>query len=58
MSEPKHTPTSACCVIIVKHLQILILLVQEASLTYSGSYACHASVGIVSQVMVHVIRSK
>ena len=34
------------------------LLVQEASLTDSGSYACHASVGTVSQVMVHVIKSK
>jgi len=34
------------------------LLVQEASLTDSGSYACHASVGTVSQVMVHVIRSQ
>lgn len=34
------------------------LLVQEARLTDSGSYACHASVGTISQVMVHVIRSQ
>ena len=34
------------------------LLVQEASLTDSGAYACHASVGAVSQVMVNVIKSK
>jgi len=34
------------------------LLVQQARLTDSGSYACHASVGTISQVMVHVIRSQ
>ena len=34
------------------------LLVQQARLTDSGSYACHASVGTMEQVMVHVIRSK
>ena len=34
------------------------LLVQEARQSDSGSYACHASVGTISQVMVHVIRSK
>ena len=34
------------------------LLIQEARLVDSGSYACHASVGNTSWVSVHVIRSK
>jgi len=34
------------------------LLIQEARLVDSGSYACHASVGNTSWVSVHVIRSQ
>ena len=34
------------------------LLVRQATLSDSGQYACHASVGSVANVTVHVIRSK
>jgi len=34
------------------------LLVQQARVTDSGSYACHSSVGKIANVTVHVIRSK
>ena len=34
------------------------LLVQQARVIDSGSYACHSSVGKIANVTVHVIRSK
>ena len=37
---------------------VSFLLIQEARLVDSGQYACHASVGNISTVTVHVIKSE
>jgi len=40
------------------HTTASFLLIQQARVMDSGSYACHSSVGKIAKVSVHVIRSK
>ena len=45
-------------VMIIMVMMMTFFLIQEARIRDSGTYACHASVGNISSVTVHVFKSE
>ena len=43
---------------VVVRMMMIFCLTQEARIRDSGTYACHASVGNISSVTVHVFKSE